>query len=60
MKRKEVDLTLDIPSQDDVNAIYGEVSEGMYTSAEGPLVSVQGCTLSWSTSSGGHDLHAGK
>ena len=39
MRKKEPDLTIDVPSQDDVNAIYGEVSEGMFGSSDAPLVS---------------------
>ena len=49
MKKKEVDLTLDIPSQDDVNAIYGEVSDCMIGSADAPLVSEHHVFLSWHT-----------
>ena len=46
MKRKEVDHTLDIPSQDDVDAIYGEVSDCMISSADSPLVSQHHVVLS--------------
>ena len=45
MRKKEVDLSLDTPSQEDVNAIYGEVSDGMFSSADTPLVSGSGTPL---------------